>query len=240
MQGLIDIVTFESAIDGQTGTSANQRHSLPKLIDLANRTIVSLRSLVSEAGHMQYLDESAPAVLGAPPAGETFLTVPYPDGAYEVHGVDVLMGSDWVDLDPISFQNRRLVTNRTCRDRVGYWAIKKMPRENGASIDAGEIAIFPSSLGGSYKVWYLKPWIPISQANKDIYKIIVFPDWLDWITNHMTMVVCGKRDKNKKDIFLTAKDMKMAAESKIRAAARRIQRQGPKVPMRRDGLDGLV
>lgn len=233
-QEIIDRAVYESSIDGQTGAAG--RHTPTMLFSLLNSSIASLRSLVSQAGYVEFQEETSGALPGAT-AGEEYQIVAYPDGAYEIRGVDLLTGSQWNTMIVTSWGNRRDVVRHP--DGYGYWSIKKLPRENGASAPtAGEIAIFPPGLSGTYKIWWVKPWTPITSAN-GTYLVILYPDWLTWIVQSMVMTIV-KRDNNKKAIYAAAQNEKDAAERRIRVAANQFMRTGPRVPRRADGLDSLL
>jgi len=230
---IFDSVICIASIDGQTSSSS--RHAQPKLIVLFNRHMISLRSLVSKAGHTYFQDETASAALPGQTTGEEYQLVDYPDGAYEIMGVDVQHGARWNTLDQISWASRRDVVRYQAT--FGQWAVKKLPRENGASaFTAGKIAIFPPTLTGNYKIWYIVPWIPIALADIATHPVILYPDWSEWLIQSMVMDVI-QRDNNKKDNYQIAKSKRDEAADRIKASARMIQRSGPRIPRRIDGIE---
>jgi hypothetical protein len=243
---IIDAVVFESGIDGQV--SATGRYTTARLTALFNRTWTSLRSLVSGAGHRYFLDETSAAVIPGAIAPEDYIVVPYPTVAstqapVEVHGVDVLGSDGWDTLDPVDFALRRVVGGRGAPNALecnpGSWAVKKLPTENGTGVTAGEIALFPQFLAGSYKIMYLKPWIPIASGSQSNV-VIGYPDWFTWAIATMVMTIVGQRDNNKKGTYGTSEAKMLRAEARIKEQARRVQRAGPVVVRRKDGWDNLI
>lgn len=184
---------------------------------------------------MEFRDFSSPSTLPSPVAGEDYISIPYPDGATEIQGVDILNGSGdrWATLDRVSFAVRRDLV-RGIGYPFGYWSILKEPIENGASTPTdGAIAIFPRELTGTYKIWYTKPWVPISSSNTT-FLWVTQPDWVKWVVNDCVIQIC-ERDNNKKNTLQTAMALKGEAQMAIKMAAQRLQRSGPVIPRRSDG-----
>lgn len=226
---ILDAVVMQAGIDGQTSTGG--RHSTSRLTDLFNRYWSSLRSLVSGAGHTEFLAETSAAAIPAATSGEDYIVVTWPIGASEIHGVDVKVSTCWETLSPIRFPLRRVVS----QSGEPSWAVKKLPKENTTTVTDGEIALFPPRMSGLYKIWYLEHWTPIATANQT-YVVVGYPDWFTWVILSMSEVVAG-RDNNKKGMLLEWSRLKREAEERIMAAARRVQRAGPIVPRRRDGIE---
>lgn len=237
---VIDEAVYIANIDGQTG--ATQRHNPTRLYSLLNQAVESLRNIKSSAGHTGYLAETTVATLPARTANEDYIVVPYPATALEIRSVDVqdfvssVYEGSWIALDPISFALNRDVS-RGSGTRRGQWAVKKLPKENGASaLTAGEIAVFPPELTGQYKIWFIERWVQITSA-QPTFLIELAPDELEWVSLYIGSRI-NRRDNDKKrnqpDFIGRMGDL----ERRIREGAQRIQRSGPKIPRRVNGWGG--
>lgn len=237
LQQFIDRVAYEAAIDNQVTTTG--RHSFANLTLLFNEIWDSLLSLAALNGQTEAAEVTSEAGTTIPAAvnNETFCIVPWPTTAVDIAGVDVYVGGEqgWIDLDPIKFQTRRSAS--VGQGRLGFWAVKKLPKESGASVTAGEIALFDSRVlaGMLHKIYFREAWLPISSANTT-FTIIGYPDWFQWAQNSMVQIIT-KRDANKKDTFQAATLLKNEAEARIRDSSKHRQSSGPTVPMRRDGME---
>lgn len=237
LQQLIDRVAYEAGIDGQVTTTG--RHSFSNLTNLFNETWDSVLSLAAQNGQLEATEvtNEAGTALGAAANNEDFIIVPWPATAIEVVGIDVFVGGSdgWVDLDPIKFSNRRTVKRNP--DRVGFWCVKKLPKEAGAGVTAGELAVLDAHdlAGKLHKVYFREAWLPIPSASTG-FTILGYPDWFKWAQNEMVQIIT-KRDTNKKDTFNAATLMKAEAAAAIEQSSKRRQVAGPIVPRRRDGME---
>ena len=226
-------VINEAAIDGQTGSTG--RHSATNLNELINRYIESLLSLVAQAGGPagQVLDTIT--AIPAATANEDFIEIDWPTAAEEIIGVDVSTGGNpkFTELDAADWSQRRLLNfeHGYPAGGVGWWAVKEMPvARASASVTGGKIALFPSSLSGSYRVTYLEQWTDMTD---DTHVWPCHADWATWVINSVVMQLT-KRDNNKKSNFAAAEQAKLDAEARILAACQRTQR-GAAVPKRIGG-----
>lgn len=234
LQQFIDDVVYEAGIDGQSISTG--RHSFANLVSRFNVTWDSVLELAARAGQIEALEESTAATLPAATGNEDFSIIAWPTTAVSVHSIDVFgSGTDgWESLEPIRFANRRLP--KKSPDRLGWWAIKKLPKENGTTVTAGDIAVFPETLAGfQYKVYYREAWLPIPAASTTNV-IIGYPDWFQWAVNSMVQIIT-KRDTNKKDTFAAATLLKNEAEAAIKSSAQRRSMAIVNVPRRVDGMD---
>jgi hypothetical protein len=231
---LRNAVINEASIDGKTGSNA--RHSTPALNELINRHASRCRSLVAAAGSpwFQVLDAITP-IPGAT-ANEDFIEVPFPAPALEIIGVDVRVGGNpkWVELDPADWTQRRLLNFNvsTPEGGVGWWATEIMPEaDDASSVTAGKIALFPNSLAGSYRITYLKQFVPMTQ---DTSLFVGTTDMFTWVIKSCVLVAIG-RDANKKATAALALKQLEQAEANIVKASKRVQRAGAVTPKRIGG-----
>jgi hypothetical protein len=224
-------VIHEAGIDGQTDSTG--RHPETRLNALINRYCQSARSLTnSAAGEPWSQVVDAVQTIPAATAGEDFIELDFPTLAIGISGVDVLYNGEWRALDPASWAQRRLVTCDSPSGGAGFFAIKQLPEARAsASVTGGKIAIWPKTLSGSYRTTCIEQWTPMTS---DTHVLVGTADHFSWVINSCVMV-CTKRDTNKREIFNEARLMRDEAEARIVAASKRVQRAGAVVPRRRGG-----
>lgn len=157
------------------------RHPDSDLKQSLLQSLRSLRSLVTRAGGPFFIVGSTPGPLPtAPsPASETFLEVPWPDGAVSIHGVDVLVSTVWCPLNPVQFAARRDYQGIGGRPRAFH--VRALPVENPGQValTAGVIQLYPSDTQGlSYRVWYVPELVDL--ADGDLVQCYD-GDWLEWV-----------------------------------------------------------
>jgi hypothetical protein len=107
-----------------------------------------------------------------------------------------------------------------------------MPQPTAASVTVGKIAIWPTSLGGNYKIDVLPKWTALTDAS---HVFVIFPDWVEWLLCAASMVIT-QRDNNRKNTFAAAQARKVEVEKAILDHCRRSKR-GVVVARRRDGME---
>lgn len=235
---LRNAVVTGAAIDGQTGTTG--RHPSATLDELINRYIESVRSLVRTEGGPQFQALGSITAIPAATANENFIEVDWPTTAEEVTGVDVLTsdssganGTEWRGLDDADWDQRRSLIGSLSYPSggVGWWAVKSMPEAKAATtVTAGTLALFPSTLVGSYRISFIEQWTELSS---DTHVWACHADWATWVINAVVMELT-KRDTNKKQNYTLAERSFLRAEERIKDAS---GRAGPGVitPMRKGG-----
>jgi hypothetical protein len=173
------------------------RHPDAQLIKWINLEWRLLRTKLADAGMPGLATPTSIAALptSAPVATEQFLEVSWPDGAVGVYGIDVLISTRWVPLEPISFARRRDFQSgsSTASESVpGYWLPLTLPAENTTTITAGKIALYPLASGAaSYRIWYLPVWVDITTGANVFYGHDV---WFDWLIQGVVRRVAQKDD----------------------------------------------
>lgn len=191
-------------------------------------------SVVSAAGGTEFRKSSTATNLPALVAGEEFISIPTPDDALEIQGVDVFYGGCWCPLDAVSFAVRRDLPRAPAEG--GQWALLSAPLENAASTPAaGAIAIFPSNLTGQYKIWYTRSWIPVDIVTNPTFLWVTRPDWITWVVNDCVIQILQRDNSDKSGILNLAVMRKAEAEKKIISQSSRVRRAGPIIPRRSDG-----
>lgn len=186
------IADVREASDTEGLTDRHPDATLIKWINLAWRR---LRVKLAQSGMPGMTVPTTIAALPttAPVSTEQYLEVNWPDGAVGVYGVDVLLGSKWVPLKPMSFAQRRDFQDRgSAENAPTHWIPLTLPSENGASITAGKLGLFPLTTGGvNYRIWYLPVWVDITTTSNAFYGHDI---WFEWLIQTVTRRVLQKDD----------------------------------------------
>lgn len=209
-----------AGIDGKTGSDG--RHSTTRLNSVINRKYRALRSRVSQLGYPQFLVPGAITAMPARASGEDFIEIAIPANTAEVCGVDVKVTTEWKRLDPTDFGQRRDAPNAVPPSGVGFWAISEAAVPSTTTITAGKLAVWPATLAGSYRMYTVASWTPITT---DTHVFLLYEAWDDWLINASAMAVAG-RDKNKRENYDIAERAWLAADALVVAGAARYQRGG--------------
>ena len=187
---LIADVREAADIEGLT-----DRHPDATLIKWINRAWRRLRAKLAQAGMPGLTTPTSIAALPtAPPVStEQYIEVNWPDGAVGVYGVDVLLGSKWIPLHPMSFAQRRDFQDRgTTESAPSHWLPLTLPAESTTTLTAGKIALFPLATGGvNYRIWYLPVWVDITNTS---YLFYGHDLWFEWVTQTVVRRVAQKDD----------------------------------------------
>lgn len=215
-----DALTFAASIDGETQSSG--RHPLASwLYPLINRGYRSLRSKVTAFGGDEFRVEGSATTIPAAEAGEDFIELAWPAATAEVVGVDVLVNDRWSDLKAVSWANRRQPRALgVCWPHPGWWAIRDMPQPATTSTAGGGIVIWPQNLSGSYKLWTIPNWVPLTDGS---HVLLLYPSWEEWLLQWCTIRV-AMRDNDKASLVASARIALKEAEAELLAQTRRKRR----------------
>ena len=175
--------------------SLDDRHPDATLIKWINLEWRRLRTKLVSSGMPGLTIPTTIAALGttAPVSTEQYLEVNWPDGAVGVYGVDVLLGTKWVPLKPMSFAQRRDFQDRGATESApSHWMPITLPAENTTTITAGKIGLFPLATGGvNYRIWYLPVWVDITNTAHLFYGHDI---WFSWLIQAVVRRVAQKDD----------------------------------------------
>lgn len=189
-----------AGIDTDAVGGSIPRHPTTELNGFLNASHRALRSWVTnQLGYKLYKTRSATAALPTTPSvvGETYAEIPWPTGAVDVLGIDVLdfQGSDWRSIDQIEWEQRRAWGAGypwLARDQLGplAFAVLSEGSVSAAVLTAGTIALFPLPAAGSYCIWTLQHWADIT--NDTHLFLAGDEDWFQWMTHWGVQRVAGR------------------------------------------------
>jgi hypothetical protein len=171
------------------------RHPDATLIKWINLEWRRLRTKVADLGMPGLTTPTTIAALPTTPpvSTEQYLQVDWPDGAVGVYGVDVLLGSTWRPLKPMTFAMRRDFQDHGGVGNVPtHWMPLTLPFEATTAITVGKIALFPLATGGNnYRIWYLPVWVDITNVTYHFYGHDL---WFSWLIQAIVLRVAQKDD----------------------------------------------
>lgn len=212
------------------------------LKNLWNDSQQALREMISTHKDSPYLQRTAPAALPTVAAvtGDVYAVVDWPVNALSIHSVRVKDSDNrWRPLKEIlpgalhDYQSRN---NNSLFLRDGLpiaYVTGNVPQGSGATENAGTIEIVPIPTTGSYSVWYIENWTPITDDTDTVNCIAGFHEWTIW---DVIVKSSGKSGKGG-HTYNNAVNEREAARVRIEDRARRLSASGTIEPRdgRRDG-----
>lgn len=222
LSAVIDDIQYRGNLAGY-----DQRHPEATLKLLWNDSWQELREIVSFAEDGTFLQQTPPATfasVGATTAvsGEDYAVVDWPVNAVAIFGVRVKTNERWRPLKNLSaaslhdYQYDGLFGSNA-RNPVGY-ILKTIPFGASATETAGKIMIVPVPTAGSFSVWYLEAWAPLST---DAHVISGHAAWIEhsiWSTIVKARAADGQMD----DTYQIAFKERDRVEERIVERARRL------------------
>jgi hypothetical protein len=181
VQSIVDQIEYRSNNDGY-----EQRHPEATIAALWNISWQELREMVSFLEDGTFLKQTSPATFASAGAttavsGEDYAQLDWPAGAVSIFGVRVKTTERWRALRPLpvaalhDYQYDGL-WNSQSRSPIGY-ILQQIPYGDTTNERAGKIMIVPVPSSGSFSVWYLEAWTPITDLT---YKVSGHAAWIEW------------------------------------------------------------
>lgn len=222
---LSDIVTqiqYRGNLDGLA-----DRHPAATLKILWNISWQQLREKISMLEDGTFLQQTTPATfasVGATTAvsGEDYAVIDWPLNAVSIYGVRVKTDTRWRALKPLpasalhDYQYDGFVNGNAARP-VGY-ILKTIPFAAASTETVGKIMIVPVPSSGSFSIWYLENWTPISSDTDKVNSQAAWIEWSIWNTVIMTRAKDGLQD----DTYRIAVDERAKCWELIEQRARRL------------------
>lgn len=216
--------------------SLTARHPDAQLTRLINQSIRSIRVLLTDAGGRFFVTDTGTLSLeGTAVSGESYSSIPWPDSAVSIVGIDVQTTNVspvlWQSCRPVSFAQRRNRQSTIYPANVNTpveWTILSIPQGSGSSVTAGSIALFPAASSGNYKIWYLADWVDLA-SDTDLF--VAPPECANWVVED---VVCSlaERDDDQRQTFAIASQRRADLQARLFDGAQQTQLAGPLRPRR--------
>lgn len=215
---IVTQVQYRGSYDG-----LSDRHPAATIKILWNIAWQELREMVSFLEDGAFLQQTAPAALPTTAAtSEDYAVIDWPVNAVSIFGVRVKTNDRWRALKPLPTAalhdyNWEGLTGTTSRAPIGY-ILKTIPFGATTTETAGKIMLVPVPTGGTYSLWYLEAWTPLTG---DTDRVSGHAAWIEhsvWNTIIKMRAKDGIRDAT----FMTAVEERAKCEERIKERARKL------------------
>ena len=228
-------------------SGVDARHSSTRIRQLWNVGWQELRELVAIHNDGSYLTPTPPATFASVSAttaaatGEVYSEISWPLDAVGVYGVRVLTGTRWYPLKRIpwaayqDYQYEGFLETITGRRGPVAYIPRLIPSGVGSTETVGKIMILPVPVSGSFRLWYLQAWAPLTA---DTDKFSGHAEFIEWNIHNVLLKMLSP-DGNSGDQFSMWKDALARCQDRIETRARRMDSGNSSEPRdaRGDGHD---
>lgn len=180
---IVTQIQYRSNNDGY-----EQRHPAATIKELWNIAWQELREMVSFMQDGTFLKQTTPAALPTTAAisGEDYAQIDWPVDCVAIFGVRVKTNDRWRALRPLptaalhDYQYDGLWGDNR-RGPIGY-ILKTIPFASGTTETAGKIMLVPIPSEGTYSLWYLEAWTPLTGDTDRVSGHAAFIEWSIWDT----------------------------------------------------------
>lgn len=195
LSSIVSQIQYRSNNDGY-----EQRHSTTTIKELWNISWQELREMVSFLEDGTFLKQTTPAALPTTAAvsGEDYAQIDWPLDAVSIFGVRVKTNERWRALRPLptaalhDYQYDGLWGNDR-RAPIGY-ILKTIPYGVTTVETVGKIMLVPIPSQGTYSLWYLEAWTPLTSDTSVVSGHAAFIEWSIWNTVVKMRAKDGQQD----------------------------------------------
>jgi hypothetical protein len=220
---IVTMIQYRGNLDG-----FEQRHPGATLKILWNISWQELREMVSFLEDGTFLQQTTPATFASVSAttaasGEVYSVIDWPLTAVAIMGVRVKnTNGKWRALKPLpaaalhDYQFDGLL-NTSSPSPIGY-ILKTIPFAAGSTETAGKIMILPVPSSGSFSIWYLEAWTPLTS---DSDKVSGHAAWIEWSVWN-TVIKARAKDGVQDATYRIAVDEREKCRQRIEQRASRL------------------
>jgi hypothetical protein len=236
---IITQIQYRGNLDGY-----DQRHPAATLKILWNISWQELREMVSFLEDGTFLQQTTPATFASVSAttaatGEAYSVIDWPVNAAAIFGVRVKQDDRWRALMPLpasalhDYQYDGAVSGS--RAPFGY-ILKTIPFAAGSTETPGKIMLVPVPNSGSFSVWYLEAWAPLTTDGDKVSGHAAWVEWSIW----NTVIKARAKDGQQDDTYRIAVDERERCRARIEQRANRLSEGLSMEPRdaRGDGYEG--
>lgn len=193
------------------------------LNDWINESIQDFRLELSNEDVEAFLTTTTGTLTVGVVSGAAHGSVPLPDSAYAVYGLDITVGGRVWAVPPMGFGERN--DHQSGETKTGVPAgfhITNIGAESETSVGAGTIILSPAPDSAyPYRLWYLPVWVDLDEDD-DVFNTVGGGDrWVVWDVcvkvahrindaKNQLAIAAGERDRAMRRIVTTIKRMNRA------------------------------
>ncbi len=225
--------TYARIVDFADIGGQDDRHPPATVKGWSNDSYRNVRTWSVGQGFRDFITEGSILNLpAAPSTNETYGVIPLPASVLSVQGLDVFIDGCWRTLEQVDWEMRRRLQSRSAGARPMWFAVRnRLVLTNPTTGGAGEVAYFPFSGAGQYRLFTLEEWTTITN---DAH-LFVFPAqaWLDAVCYEAALKVVALKDGDNTKRANWLRAQLDDARANILATLPKLTETGPKT-MRRD------
>lgn len=200
-----------------------------------NESIQDFRIELSNADVEYHLTSTSGTLTAGVVSGTAHGSLPLPDNAFAVFGLDLTVDGEIVNVPPMSFSERNDHQSGTTKTGVpAGFHITAVGQESEASVGSGTIILSPApDAAYSYRLYYLPVW-PDLDEDDDVFNTIGGGD--RWVVWDVCVKVASRLNDAKKQEAIATRERELALQ-RIVKTIKRMNRAGP--VRRRDSRGGV-
>lgn len=190
-----------------------------------NESIQDFRLELSNEDVEAFLTTATGTLTAGVVSGTAHGSLPLPDSAYAVYGLDITVGDRLVNVPPMSFGERNDYQSGTQKTGVpAGFHITNVGAESTTTVGAGTIIVAPApDAAYAYRLWYLPVWTDLSDDTHVFNTVGGGDRWVVW--DVCVKVASRLNDqKNQAAVATAERDRAMA---RILTTIKRMNRAGP-------------
>jgi hypothetical protein len=190
-----------------------------------NESIQDFRIELSNSDVEFHLTSASGALTAGVVSGTAHGSLPLPDNAFAVYGLDLTVGGQIVNVPPMSFSDRNDHQSGTTKTGVpAGFHISAVGQESETTVGAGTIILSPApDAAYPYRLYYLPVWADLDEDD-DAFNTIGGGD--RWVVWDVCVKVAARINDAKKQGDIAAREREMAM-ARIVKTIKRMNRAGP-------------
>lgn len=195
------------------------------LNDWINESIQDFRIELSNADVEFHLTSASGTLTAGVVSGTAHGSMPLPDNAFAVYGLDLTVGGQLVNVDPMTFSSRNDHQCGTTKTGVPTgFHISGVGLESETTVGTGTIILSPApDAAYAYRLYYLPVWVDLDEDD-DVFNTIGGGD--RWVVWDVCVKVAARINDAKKQGDIALREREIALD-RIVKTIKRMNRAGP-------------
>lgn len=190
-----------------------------------NESIQDFRIELSNADVEFHLTSTAGTLTAGVVSGTAHGSMPLPDSAFAVYGLDLTVNGQIVNVPPMSFSERNDHQSGTTKTGMPLgFHISAVGQENETAVGSGTILLSPApDAAYAYRLYYLPVWADLDEDD-DVFNTIGGGD--RWVVWDVCVKVAARINDAKNQEAIASREREIAM-ARIVKTIKRMNRAGP-------------
>lgn len=218
----------------QLRTAVRGRCMIESELDLFSNTLLdgwineswqTLRLLLSNEDVEYYMTVATGTLTVGVVSGMAHGSLPLPNDAYAVYGLDLTVAGQVISVPPMSFQQRNDFQCGTTKTGVpSGFHVTNVGAESTTTVGTGTIILSPApDAAYAYRLWYLPAWVDITDDTHVFNGIAGSEQWVIW---DVAVKVAGRINDSKNQEATALRERDIAFRTIVKSI-KRMNRAGP-------------